>query len=51
MLTCIINDSLVTELVEDSPVPVVHREPLTPSRTNVDVNRAEVVVLLVSGGS
>ncbi len=45
------NDSLVTELVEDAPVLVVHREPLAPSRANVDVHRAEIVVLLVSGST
>lgn len=44
-------DSLLTELVEDTPVSVVNRKPLTIPRANVDVDRAEVVVLLVSWGS
>ena len=40
--------SLFTEVVDHSPVLVGHCEPLAVSRTNVDVHRAEVVVLLVA---
>ena len=43
--------SLFTEPVEDSPVLVVDSKPLTVAWTNIDVDRAEVIVLLVSGGA
>lgn len=40
--------SLLTELVDILPVVLVHSEPLAVTGTNVDVDRAEVVVLLMS---
>ena len=42
--------SLFTEVVDHPPVLVGHCEPLTVSRADVDVHRAEVVVLLVAWG-
>ena len=41
-------DSLFAELVEDAPVLVVDGKPLAVSWANVDVEGAEVVVLLVA---
>lgn len=40
--------SLLTELVDSLPVVLVHSKPLAVTGTNVDVDRAEVVVLLMS---
>ena len=37
--------------MEDSPIFVVDSKPLAVTRTNVDVDRAKVVVLLVSWGA
>ena len=42
--------SLFAERVEDPPVLVVHSKPLAVPWTYVDVDGAEVVVLLVAGG-
>ena len=42
------DDSLLTEAVQDSPVGVGDCKPLTVSRTNVDVQGAEIVVLLMA---
>ena len=36
--------------MEDSPVLVMHGKPLAVSRADVDVERAEVIVLLVARG-
>lgn len=41
-------DVLFTEVIDDAPVGLGHSEPFTVARTNVDVDRAEVVVLLVT---
>ena len=41
-------DVLFTEVVDDAPVGFRDSEPLTVSRTDVDVHRAEVVVLLMT---
>ena len=40
---------LFTQPVEYPPVLVVHSKPLTVTWTNVYVDRAEVIVLLMSG--
>ena len=45
------NNSLFTELVEDPPILVVHGKPLAVPWANVDVDGAEVVVLLMAWGS
>ena len=37
--------------MEDPPVLIVDSKPLTVARTNIDVDRAEIIVLLVSGGA
>ena len=42
---------LLTETLERAPVFVRHAEPLRIPRTNIDVDGAEVVVLLMSGSS
>lgn len=41
-------DSLLTKGVDGLPVVLVDSEPLTVARANVDVDRAEVVVLLMA---
>ena len=40
--------SLVTQAGDDPPVRVGHGEPLAVTRADVDVDRAKVVVLLVT---
>lgn len=40
--------SLLTKITDGLPVVVMDSKPLTVSRSNVDVYRTEVVVLLVS---
>lgn len=42
---------LFTQVIDDSPIGVRYREPLAISRPNVDIDRAEVVILLMSRGS
>ncbi len=41
-------DSLLTQLVHHSPVLVGDRKPLTVALSDVDVDRTEIVVLLVT---
>ena len=41
-------DLLFTEVVDGSPVRLWHSKPLAVSRPDVDVDRTEVVVLLVA---
>ena len=50
MTLCPPPNSLFTEVADVTPVVLVHREPLTVPRADVDVDRAEVVVLLVACG-
>jgi len=42
---------LMTKTLERAPIFVWHAEPLRISRTNIDVDGAKVVVLLMSGSS
>lgn len=45
-----LEDLLFTQLVKDAPIAIVDTEPLAVARADVDVDRAEVVILLVTWG-
>lgn len=40
--------SLLTEFVDSFPVVLMHRKPFAVTRPNIDVDRAEIIVLLVA---